>query len=170
MLQIGRTTTTPYHPQSNGQVERVNQTVQNMIKCICTDTGKDWAEVAGFAASAYRTAQHESTGFTPNKMVLGRENAVPLDILYGEALDSPGCHTEYTQWLADTLLYTYREARKHLDGKLKGQKNYYDRRIKSRVFEVGDEVIWLRPRVKKLENIWQGPYVVDGSDWKSWGM
>ena len=113
--------------------------------------------MAGFAASAYRAAQHESTGFTPNRMVLGRENAIPLDILYGKSLETPKCTTEYIQWLTDTLMFAYKEARTRLDGKLRTQKSYYDRRIKARMFEIGDKVLWLRPRVRKMENVWKGP-------------
>eukprot|EP00919_Chromeraceae_sp_WS-2016_P059660 GHVR01141751.1.p1 GENE.GHVR01141751.1~~GHVR01141751.1.p1 ORF type:complete len:257 (-),score=10.35 GHVR01141751.1:64-834(-) len=160
MLGTTRTTTTPYHPQSNGQVERANQTVQNMLKCICTETGKDWAEVAGFAASAYRSSQHESTGFSPNRMLFGRENVIPIDLIYGQPIKYPQCVTHYGAWLASTLLYTHQEAKTRLDDKLRSQKAYYDRRIKARRFEIGDLVVWLRPRVKKLENVWQGPYVV----------
>ena len=57
-------------------------------------------------------------------------------------------------------MFAYKEARLRLDGKLRGQKSYYDRRIKARNFEIGDKVLWLRPRVRKLENVWKGPYVV----------
>ena len=39
--------------------------------------------------------------------------------------------------------------------KLQAQKHYYDRKVKIRVFE-----LWLRPRMKGLENSWQGPYTV----------
>eukprot|EP00919_Chromeraceae_sp_WS-2016_P028986 GHVR01068781.1.p1 GENE.GHVR01068781.1~~GHVR01068781.1.p1 ORF type:complete len:174 (+),score=2.94 GHVR01068781.1:2-523(+) len=58
------------------------------------------------------------------------------------------------------MMFAYQEARTRLNGKLRAQKSYYDRRIKSRTFEIGDKVLWLRPRVRKLENVWKGPYVV----------
>ena len=131
-----------------------------MLKCICDDSGRDWADVAGLAAGAYRAAKHESTGFTPNRMLFGRENSMPLDLVYGKPLEVAQCKTEYAYWLANALLFTHQEARKRLGEKLRAQKHYYDRRIKPREFSVGDKVLWLRPRVKKLENVWQGPYEV----------
>ena len=41
LLGIQWTTTTPYYPRSNGMVERVNQTLQNLLKCICAETGPE---------------------------------------------------------------------------------------------------------------------------------
>lgn len=79
--------------------------LQNMLKCICIETGKDWADVAGLAASAYRAARHESTSFTPNKMLFGREAVIPLDLIYGRPIDTPNCHVAYHEWLVDTLLF-----------------------------------------------------------------
>jgi hypothetical protein len=45
-----------------------------------------------------------------------------------------------------------------LDAKLRVQKQYFDRRINKRDFDVGDSVLWLRPHRTKLQNVWQGPY------------
>eukprot|EP00920_Eleutheroschizon_duboscqi_P015194 GHVT01035143.1.p1 GENE.GHVT01035143.1~~GHVT01035143.1.p1 ORF type:complete len:287 (+),score=9.42 GHVT01035143.1:811-1671(+) len=160
LIGTTRTTTTPYHPQSNGQVERANQTLQNMLKSICTETKRDWADVAGLTADVYRVAQHDMTGYTPNRMLFGRENAISLDVIYGQADRPMACCTDYVEWLSGTLNYTHEEARRHMATKLRTQKSYYDRRIKARTFAVGDQVLWLRPRVKKLENVWQGPYNV----------
>jgi hypothetical protein len=70
------------------------------------------------------------------------------------------CATEYTQWLQANIAYVHAQARKHLDVKLKAQKTYLDRKLRERSFEVGEKVLWLRPNVAKLENVWQGPYVV----------
>jgi hypothetical protein len=159
-VAIDRTTTTPYSPQSNEQVERVNQTLQNMLKCIFSDTGKDWEEAAQWAAAAYRACQQESTGQSLNKLTFGEEVAQPLDVVYGKSHEVTMCATEYAQWLLTTIAYVHAQARKHLNIKLKAQKIYYDRKLRERSFEVGEQVLWLRVNVAKLENVWQGPYVV----------
>jgi hypothetical protein len=90
-----------------------------MLKCICSDTGKDWAEVAQWAAAAYRACQQESTGQSPNKLTFGEEVTQPLDVMYGESHEVTMCATEYAQWLRTTIAYVHAQARKHLNVKLK---------------------------------------------------
>jgi transposase InsO family protein len=158
LLGIRRTTTVPYYPKSNGQVERVNQTLKNLLKCICTDTGRDWADARPWAAAAYRASQQKSTRFTPNRMVFGREVALPLDTLYTPANEVPSCTSAYVQWLQGTLRYVHATARRYLDAKLRGQKQYFDSRVNRREFSIGDQVLW--PHHTKLKNVWQGPYLV----------
>jgi hypothetical protein len=145
LLGVSRTTTTPYYPQSNGQVERVNQTLQNLLKCICTDTGRDWADASPWAAGAYHASVQESTGFSPNRMVFGREAALPLDTIFGKANEMPSCCTAYRQWLQTTLRYVHATARRHMGQKLRVQKRYFDRRVNRRQFAIGDSVLWLHP-------------------------
>jgi hypothetical protein len=62
--------------------------------------------------------------------------------------------------LQGTLRFVHATARRHLDSKLRGQKQYFDRRVNRREFSVGDQVLWLRPHRTKLQNVWQGPYLV----------
>jgi hypothetical protein len=54
----------------------------------------------------------------------------------------------------------HEEARVHLGPKLGAQKKYFDAHLKQRKFEVGDLVLWLKPHKVKMDNAWQGPYVV----------
>jgi hypothetical protein len=77
------------------------------------------------------------------------------------------CAAAYTQWLQSSLRFVHAAARRHLGDKLRTQKQYFDRRINKRTFEVGEQVLWLRPHRTKLQNVWQGPYeVVDkASEW-----
>jgi hypothetical protein len=152
IMGIDRMTTNPYSPQSNGQVERVNQALQNMLKCICSDTGRDLTEVAQWAAAAYRACQQESTSQSPNKLTFGEEVAQSLDVVYSRSHEVMMCATDYAQWLQTTIAYVHAQARKHLNVKLKVQKTYYDRKLQERSFEVREQVLWLRPNVAKLEN------------------
>ena len=64
-LGIERTQTTAYHPQGNGQVERFNHTLEAMLSKLVKENQKDWDQYIPKALLAYRTALHESTGYSP---------------------------------------------------------------------------------------------------------
>ena len=73
MLGITKTRTTPYHPQSDGMIERFNRTVLNMLSKVVSDDEHSWDLHLPTLMLAYRTSQHETTGATPFSLVYGRE-------------------------------------------------------------------------------------------------
>jgi len=58
---------------------------------------------------AYRTTVHESTGFSPYKMMFGREMNCPIDVIAGRPPDfePPRCPVEYVNWLQFSLDKTF---------------------------------------------------------------
>ena len=82
MLDIRKTRCSPRNPRANGQVERFNRTLIRMIKAYLVDEGENWDKHLGCLAGAYRATVHESTGFTPNMLFLGREVRLPAHLMY----------------------------------------------------------------------------------------
>jgi transposase InsO family protein len=73
LLQIQKTQTTPYHPQSDGMVERNNRTILMMLSAFVNEHQNDLDKHLPYVSMAYRAAEHETMGTTPNYMMLGRE-------------------------------------------------------------------------------------------------
>ena len=71
-LKFQKYRTTPYHPSSNGQVERFNRTLLNGVRCYLTDRQDRWDNCVPQIAAAIRASVNRHTGFTPNKLMLGR--------------------------------------------------------------------------------------------------
>ncbi|KAF8749425.1 hypothetical protein RHS01_10104 [Rhizoctonia solani] len=74
-----------YHPQSNGQTERVNPTVEHFLRVYSGVNQKDWVKWLPMAEFAYNNAVHSSTGKTPFKALYGWEPSltpsnVPTDV------------------------------------------------------------------------------------------
>ena len=83
LFEIDKTRTTPYHPRSDGMVERFNRTIQQMLRAFVNDRRSDWDEHLPYLCMAYRSTEHASTGFTPNMLMLGRESSLPFDLMLG---------------------------------------------------------------------------------------
>ena len=77
ILQREKTRSSLRHPSCNGMIEWFNQTLIEMIKLFINGKQNLWDINLGCLSSAYRVAKHESTNFTPNRLMLGRETITP---------------------------------------------------------------------------------------------
>ena len=59
-----------FYPESQGAIERFHQTLKNMLKTYCHQTGKDWDEGVHLLLFAVRDSVQESLGFSPFELVL----------------------------------------------------------------------------------------------------
>lgn len=64
-LKIERSLSSAYHPQTNGQTERTNQTLEQYIRCFTTFVQDDWVSLLPLAEFAYNNATHSATGQSP---------------------------------------------------------------------------------------------------------
>ncbi|KAF8737683.1 hypothetical protein RHS02_06087, partial [Rhizoctonia solani] len=71
-----------YHPQSNGQTERVNPTIEHFLRAYSGINQKDWVKWLPMAEFAYNNAVHSSTGKSPFKALYGWEPSLtPSNVL-----------------------------------------------------------------------------------------
>lgn len=77
-LTIKHLTTTAYHPETNGQVERFNRTLVTRIRHYVAEHQKDWDTFVPMLTYAYNTQVHASTGLVPFELVLTRTPKVSL--------------------------------------------------------------------------------------------
>ena len=73
LLGVVKTRTTPYHPQSDGLVERFNRTLLNLLSMAASENERDWDLHIPMVMMAYRTSVQESIGCTPLYLMFGRE-------------------------------------------------------------------------------------------------
>ena len=142
LLDIEKTCTTPLHPQSDGQVERFNRTLTEMFRGKIQQDQTDWYLQLPTCIMAYRGAVHESTGVSPNLLMLGRELEVPLDVIIERPPDGSPLRTDYAQAVQKRLASAYDLARRHLNKAAVRQKRKYEKRLSGRPFVIGDSV-WL---------------------------
>ncbi|KAK3104661.1 hypothetical protein FSP39_007335 [Pinctada imbricata] len=166
LLGIKKTRTTPYHPQSDGMVERFNRTLTSMLSAFVNENHNDWDEQLPFVMMAYRSSVHETTGYTPNALMLGREMCTPLDIMYEMPSQvKPQTQSKWCWLLQERLENAHTHVRVHTGQMMARQKHYHDRKLHWETYSPGDRVCVYFPRTQtgkspKFTSYWFGPYTV----------
>jgi transposase InsO family protein len=151
LLGVKKTRTTPWRPQSNGQPERFNRTVEGMLKQVASENQLNWDKYLPFLCAAYRATRHETTGFSPNFMLMGRETPMPLELTVPRPTDDEE-QTEqwvpYVESLRERLVAAYSLVRTQLQKGVRRQKERHDGRFPNKGFAIGDWV-WLKNPSRK---------------------
>lgn len=116
LLGIDKTRTTPFHPQSDGQVECFNATLQKILATTAGRCHWDWDVMIPYEVMAYRATKHSSTGLTLNMMLFGREITDPVDLVAGLPPDTENSntHPQYVQQLRERLELSHQLTREAL--------------------------------------------------------
>jgi hypothetical protein len=161
-FEIQHLLSTPYHPQTNGLVERFNRTLCESLAKI-TEGKEDWDQHISPALFAYRTSKQASTKMTPFYLVYGRHPQMPHmdveEIVEGNILDRLYSIIEE--------LPTQREiAKRNIATSQRKQKERHDLKIDpERRFKIGDKVLMYdaardKHFTGKLKPKWKGPYYI----------
>ncbi|WVZ58693.1 hypothetical protein U9M48_008935, partial [Paspalum notatum var. saurae] len=67
-----------YHPQTDGQTERINQIMEDMLRACVVTYGKDWESSLPYAEFSYNNGHQTSLGMAPFEALYGRKCRTPL--------------------------------------------------------------------------------------------
>jgi len=97
--------------------------------------------------AAYRASKHDSTGYSPNQLMMGREARTPVDIVYGTFEEEPAVDYDgYAGALQERLTTAYEEVRKKLRAAAQQYRRYYDVKVRPNRYEIGQWVYYFNPR------------------------
>ena len=160
LMQIKKHVVTAYHPQANGQVERFNRDMKKYLTTMLDDT-TDWVSYLKPLQFAHNTAINKSTMLTPHYLTYFDDPRLP------NCIDVPTI-TYSSSYSADSIRrmqYAYRLVYKNNADAREAYTSYYNKKTRTRQFELGDEVLITFPvdqhiPNKKLASIWKGPFSI----------
>ena len=163
-LEIDKTRTTAFHPQSNSVIERMNRTLLNMLaKCIDEDQ-TNWSVKLPYVLMAYRSSVHQSTGFTPHYLVFGHEISVPLDLMYRPPPSTtPVDVNDWVSQKKEAFRQAYELVRRNATSQQRRRNNLYNKRVHGPTYNEGEYILlhYLNGPVgksPKLSSPWRGLY------------
>ncbi|CAO2206554.1 unnamed protein product [Urochloa humidicola] len=153
-----------YHPQTDGQTERLNQCLETYLRCLVHDCPSKWSQWLSLAEYWYNTSFHSSLGKTPFEVLYGYPPS-HFGIVPGDACSVP----DLQQWLQERSAMT-ELIRQNLNRAQQRMKHQEDKHRQERQFCVGDWVyVKLQPYVQqsiqrrsnhKLSYKYFGPYLI----------
>eukprot|EP00253_Pinus_taeda_P023153 PITA_23153 len=140
---------TAYHPQTDGQTERVNQVVEYMLRAYVMQQPMLWEEYLHLVEFAYNNGYHTSTQMSPFEVLYSRKCRTPSS--WGGPEDRMSLGPEMLKEMEDMV----KRVRANLKAAQDRQKNFADWKRRFKEYQVGDHV-YMRIQVKKSALQWSG--------------
>ena len=156
--------TTPYHPEGNGKAERFNRTLCGMLKTLSEESKRDWKTHLPKLSFAYNSTVHKSTGFSPFKLLFGRESTLPIDFIFQgvdrEVKLKNQSHQQFLKEWGESMEEACKVAREKMGKMNIYNKQKYDKKAKAVEIEVKDHVLMQNRRDRdvgtgKLSSYWE---------------
>ena len=155
---------TAYHPQTDGQTERANRSIEQMLRAVINEQHDNWDEELPLVEFAYNNSRQASTGTSPFYMNSGQDPNTPISVAINTnaAAKVPAAYDFLQRIEAATT-----RAKLHLEAAQQRQKTFADRHRREQTFSTGQKV-WLSAehlklppgQIRKLANKRLGPFEI----------
>ena len=170
-LGISRRHSTPYYPQCNGLVEKVNGMICRIITKQVNNRPGDWDKHLSSALWAYRTSFRTSLGFTPFHLVYGKEAILPIEIqlaslrVIAREAEPDADHLRNHILDLERLQLDREEAISHYAAQAEKRRLMFNKGLKAKGLKRGMLVLRYDNRFdnrkdKKFMPRWEGPYLI----------
>ena len=170
--------TSPYHAQTNGQVEHMNQTIICMIGKLEEDMKACWSKHLPELLLAYNATHSAVTRYSPYYLLFGRRPRIPVDYLFPTLCDLP--HQTKVEVSVAAMQKRLKEAftvARHLTSEeADKQCRYYDCKAGAVALQPGDVVMVCTNGFvgkRKVKDRWEdGGFIVESQleDWPIYGV
>jgi transposase InsO family protein len=161
---IKRCFSTAFHPQSDGQTERMNQTLECYLRCYINYEQDDWAVLLAGAEYAYNDSTNATTGRSPFKVVFNFMPQLNINI----EREAPEHENESARAKVIELQRAQQDSEALWSQTQRTVKAYYDKKHQERIFLVGELVLLAAKHIrtlrasKKLADRNLGPFKILG--------
>jgi len=160
LLDVDKLRTTFYKASTNAAIERFHRTLNSMLGKVIDEKQTDWDLLLPYVMAAYRSTRHDSTAYTPNYLMLGREVRAPVDIMLGTGqVDSAESYDDFVENVQTRMHTAFDLVRQHIGEAAQRNKRYYDIRVRPAKYKVGQWVYYFNPRrFKGRQDKWSRKY------------
>ncbi|KAL7148069.1 hypothetical protein ABFS83_06G152600 [Erythranthe nasuta] len=155
---------TAYHPQTDGQTDVVNRSLDNLLRCLVGEHMRSWHSILPIAEFAYKNSVNRSIGMSPFEVVYGHKPRAPIDLIPMSVSHRP---SEFANAFAQHIHDLHAEINRRINENNEKYQRSANAHRTFREFSVGDFVmVRVRPErfpqgiSKKLQARSVGPFKI----------
>ena len=148
-------------------IEGRNETLQNMLEKCVNGEKTNWSQQLPYVQMAYRSSEHESTGYTPQFLVFGQKLSLLLDCMYpnlqeNETNDFP----EFVHNKQEAFQRVFELVRRNLNENQKSRNTIYSKTFHGPAYKEGQKDLLYHPALPdgttlEFASSWKGPYIIE---------
>jgi hypothetical protein len=159
-LGLKKHTSTAYHPQSNGAVERFNRTLKDTLRVWANESANNWDEMLPYAVFSYNSAYHSTIKQTPFYLLYCRQPRLPLDVSLGRVSEFYESYDSYVYEMNTRIYNTHRDVQRVYESLTRDQTQAAEQANSKLPKYESDQLVFLRDSSEKnkLFPKWLGPF------------